>query len=70
MARVAVVTGGTRGIGGAISKALKAAGCKVAAITKSPLSRAFSLSICAVDASAASEYWIGWDGLLSLPPAG
>jgi acetoacetyl-CoA reductase len=32
MARVAVVTGGTRGIGGAISKALKAAGCQVAAI--------------------------------------
>jgi acetoacetyl-CoA reductase len=31
MARVAVVTGGTRGIGAAISKALKAAGCKVAA---------------------------------------
>jgi len=32
MARVAVVTGGTRGIGAAISKALKAAGYKVAAI--------------------------------------
>jgi acetoacetyl-CoA reductase len=31
MARVAVVTGGTRGIGGAISKALSAAGYKVAA---------------------------------------
>jgi acetoacetyl-CoA reductase len=31
MARVAVVTGGTRGIGGAISKALKDAGYKVAA---------------------------------------
>src|SRR5258705_8552564 len=31
MARVAVVTGGTRGIGGAISKALNAAGYKVAA---------------------------------------
>jgi acetoacetyl-CoA reductase len=31
MARVAVVTGGTRGIGAAISKALKAAGCAVAA---------------------------------------
>lgn len=31
MARVAVVTGGTRGIGAAISKALKAAGCTVAA---------------------------------------
>jgi acetoacetyl-CoA reductase len=31
MARVAVVTGGTRGIGTAISKALKAAGYKVAA---------------------------------------
>jgi acetoacetyl-CoA reductase len=31
MARVAVVTGGTRGIGAAISAALKAAGCKVAA---------------------------------------
>src|SRR2546430_1092130 len=31
MARVAVVTGGTRGIGSAISKALKAAGRKVAA---------------------------------------
>src|SRR6202035_1052338 len=31
MARVAVVTGGTRGIGGAVSKALKAAGCEVAA---------------------------------------
>jgi acetoacetyl-CoA reductase len=31
MARVAVVTGGTRGIGAAISKALKEAGCKVAA---------------------------------------
>jgi acetoacetyl-CoA reductase len=31
MARVAVVTGGTRGIGAAISKALKAAGCMVAA---------------------------------------
>ena len=31
MARVTVVTGGTRGIGAAISKALKAAGCKVAA---------------------------------------
>src|SRR5438034_618626 len=31
MARVAVVTGGTRGIGAAISKALSAAGCKVAA---------------------------------------
>ena len=31
MARVAVVTGGTRGIGASISKALKAAGCTVAA---------------------------------------
>src|SRR5438045_3429672 len=31
MARVAVVTGGTRGIGAAVSKALKAAGYKVAA---------------------------------------
>jgi acetoacetyl-CoA reductase len=31
MARVAVVTGGTRGIGAAISKALQAVGCKVAA---------------------------------------
>ncbi|MBN8940599.1 MAG: acetoacetyl-CoA reductase [Rhizobiales bacterium] len=31
MARVALVTGGTRGIGGAISKALQAAGYKVAA---------------------------------------
>ena len=31
MARTAVVTGGTRGIGEAISKALKAAGYKVAA---------------------------------------
>src|SRR5580698_9790877 len=31
MARVALVTGGTRGIGAAISKALKAAGHKVAA---------------------------------------
>src|ERR687896_166278 len=31
MARVAVVTGGTRGIGAAISKGLKAAGHKVAA---------------------------------------
>ena len=30
MARVALVTGGTRGIGAAISKALKAAGYKVA----------------------------------------
>ncbi len=32
MARVAVVTGGTRGIGAAISKALKAAGYEVAAV--------------------------------------
>jgi acetoacetyl-CoA reductase len=32
MARVAVVTGGTRGIGAAISRALKAAGYKVAAV--------------------------------------
>jgi acetoacetyl-CoA reductase len=32
MTRVAVVTGGTRGIGAAISKALKAKGCKVVAI--------------------------------------
>jgi acetoacetyl-CoA reductase len=31
MARVALVTGGSRGIGAAISKALKAEGCKVAA---------------------------------------
>ena len=31
MARVALVTGGTRGIGAAISKALKEAGCEVAA---------------------------------------
>src|SRR5213079_1017609 len=31
MARVAVVTGGTRGIGASISKALKGAGYKVAA---------------------------------------
>jgi acetoacetyl-CoA reductase len=31
MTRTALVTGGTRGIGAAISKALKAAGCKVAA---------------------------------------
>ncbi len=32
MSRVAVVTGGTRGIGAAISKRLKSEGCKVAAI--------------------------------------
>ncbi|HUR43785.1 MAG TPA: acetoacetyl-CoA reductase [Aestuariivirga sp.] len=32
MGRVAVVTGGSRGIGAAISKALKASGCKVAAV--------------------------------------
>jgi acetoacetyl-CoA reductase len=32
MARIAVVTGGTRGIGGAISRALKEAGYKVAAV--------------------------------------
>ena len=32
MGRIAVVTGGTRGIGAAISKALKADGCTVAAI--------------------------------------
>jgi acetoacetyl-CoA reductase len=32
MARVAVVTGGTRGIGAEVSKTLKAMGCKVAAI--------------------------------------
>src|SRR5688572_19349069 len=32
MPRVAVVTGGTRGIGAAISKALQAAGYKVAAV--------------------------------------
>ena len=32
MSRVAIVTGGTRGIGAAISVALQAAGCKVAAI--------------------------------------
>lgn len=32
MTRIAVVTGGTRGIGAEISKTLKAAGCKVAAI--------------------------------------
>src|SRR6476469_7280042 len=31
MARVALVTGGTRGIGAAISRALKGAGCAVAA---------------------------------------
>jgi acetoacetyl-CoA reductase len=31
MARVAVVTGGTRGIGAAVSKALKAEGRQVAA---------------------------------------
>ena len=31
MSRIAVVTGGTRGIGAAISKALQKAGCKVAA---------------------------------------
>jgi len=31
MTRVALVTGGSRGIGAAVSKALKAAGCKVAA---------------------------------------
>ena len=31
MARVAVVTGGTRGIGAAVSKALKTTGCEVAA---------------------------------------
>ena len=31
MARVAIVTGGTRGIGAAVSKALKAAGYQVAA---------------------------------------
>jgi acetoacetyl-CoA reductase len=31
MVRVAIVTGGTRGIGAAIAKALKAAGCNVAA---------------------------------------
>jgi acetoacetyl-CoA reductase len=35
MARVAVVTGGTRGIGAEISKALKEAGCSVAAVYSS-----------------------------------
>ena len=33
MSRVALVTGGTRGIGAAITKALKARGYKVAAVT-------------------------------------
>ena len=32
MSRIAVVTGGTRGIGAAISRALKETGCTVAAI--------------------------------------
>ncbi len=32
MAKIAVVTGGTRGIGAAVARGLKAAGCTVAAI--------------------------------------
>ena len=38
MARVAVVTGGTRGIGEAISKALKAAGCAARIVALEPAS--------------------------------
>ena len=36
MSRVALVTGSTRGIGAAISKALKAAGYKVAKVDNAP----------------------------------
>ncbi len=32
MTRVAIVTGGTRGLGAAVSKSLKAQGCKIAAV--------------------------------------
>ena len=40
MTRIALVTGGTRGIGGAISIALKNAGCKVAATYNSNIKKA------------------------------
>lgn len=64
MARVALVTGGSRGIGAAISVALKAAGCKVAAnyagndeaaaaFTKETGIKAYKWSVTDYDACAA-----------------
>jgi acetoacetyl-CoA reductase len=44
MARVAVVSGGTRGIGAAIGKGLKAAGCRVAATHVGPTAAAEAFS--------------------------
>ena len=53
MARVALVTGGTRGIGAAISKALKAAGYATAAIAMA------MVSVAALGASVAPAHAAG-----------
>ena len=52
MARTAVVTGGTRGIGGAISLALKNAGYKVAAVYAGNDEAAAAIGRAAAEAGA------------------
>ena len=55
MARVAVVTGGTRGIGAAISKALKKAGWTIDDLDLIEANEAFAAQACAVNKG------LGWD---------
>ena len=64
MARVALVTGGSRGIGAAISTALQAAGCQVAATYAGGATTGYSATATAVvpldDRTTAAVFSPGW----------